>query len=133
MRLALAGGAALILGFVGVTWLALEASEVAVLETRVPDGSVRRTHVWFVEPDGELWIEAGTPQNPWLTDVGRAPELRFAAEDRAGRYRARVLEGREPAQRVRRLLREKYGWRDAWVGMMVDASRSIAVRLEPLP
>jgi hypothetical protein len=35
---------------------------------------------------------------------------------------------------VRAALRAKYGWRDAWVGLLVDSSRSVAVRLrEPQP
>lgn len=49
-----------------VTWWALETSGVPVIETRTPDGTLRSTHVWFAELDGELWLEAGTPDNPWF-------------------------------------------------------------------
>ena len=59
--------AATIGGFVAVTWWVLEAGGVAVIETRSPDGMLRSTHVWYAEPDGELWLEAGTPENPWYT------------------------------------------------------------------
>jgi len=33
---------------------------------------------------------------------------------------------------IRALLREKYGLRDRWVGLFVDQSRSLVVRLGPV-
>jgi len=36
------------------------------------------------------------------------------------------------AERVRRLLAAKYGFADRWIGVLVDTSRSVAIRLEPL-
>lgn len=51
------------LAFGGITWVALEASDVARIETRAPSGEARTTHVWFVERDDGLWLEAGTPEN----------------------------------------------------------------------
>ena len=50
-----------------ISW-ALKASGIAVIETCTPAGTLRSTHVWFPEPDGELWLEAGTPDNPWILD-----------------------------------------------------------------
>jgi hypothetical protein len=35
--------------------------------------------------------------------------------------------------RIRMLLRRKYGWADAWVGLLQDTSESIAVRLYAPP
>ena len=34
-------------------------------------------------------------------------------------------------RRIRRLLAEKYGWADTWIGLLTDTSRSVAVRLDP--
>ena len=62
-----------------VTWWALEASGVAVIETYTPDGTLRSTHVWFAEPDGELWLKAGTPDNPWFQDIQQNPTVSFSA------------------------------------------------------
>jgi hypothetical protein len=124
--------AAALLGlFAAVTVWALESGGVAVVETRDAGGAARRTHVWFVEAEGELWLEAGTPENPWYRDVLRDPALVLEVADRRERYRAQPVPGETARARIRRLLREKYGLRDAWVGLLVDTSRSVAVRLLP--
>lgn len=117
--------------FVLITWWALESGGVAVLETRAPDGSLRSTHVWFAEPEGEIWLEAGTPENSWYLDVQREPRVSFSSERRTGTFSARPVE--EPAghDRIRALLRQKYGVRDWWIDVLFDTSESVAVRLVP--
>ena len=35
------------------------------------------------------------------------------------------------SEAVRQLIREKYGFRDQWVGTIIDTSSSVAVRLVP--
>ncbi len=113
------------------TWWALESSGVAVLETSAPDGTRRSTHVWFAESDGELWLEAGAPDNAWLLDVQRDPVVRLSTPARSGQYVARRVEDPGARERIRSLLREKYGVRDWWVALLFDGSRSVAVRLAP--
>ncbi len=121
--------------FVALTWWALESGGVAVLETRQPDGEPRETHVWYVVRDGELWVEAGAPENGWFLDVQQDPVLEFRTDELSGAlsgsYRARVDGDPGAAPRLRADLREKYGLRDRWVGLLVDASRSHAVQLHP--
>jgi hypothetical protein len=133
VKLALGIAIALAVAFVAITWLALEAGGVAVVETRAEDGSTRATHVWFVEPDGELWLEAGSPENPWFADLGRDSRLALRADGRSGAYVAERRDDAEARARVRAALREKYGWRDRWIGLFVDPSRSLVVRLLPEP
>jgi hypothetical protein len=123
--------AALAAAFGATTWWALESGGVAVIETRTPDGGVRSTHVWYTEPDGELWLEAGTPENAWFRDAQQHPALTFTAGGRSARYIARSVDGASGHARIRSLMREKYGLRDRWVGLVVDTSRSVAVRLVP--
>ena len=82
MRIALRLGLALLAlaaAFAGITWLALEQSGVAVVETHAPDGTTHTTHVWTVEHDGALWLEAGSPRNAWFADLTRDPHLRLRA------------------------------------------------------
>jgi hypothetical protein len=122
---------ALLIGFVAITWWALEAGGVAVIETTSPDGSPRETHVWYVEADGELWLEAGTPTNMWYLDIQRDPTLMFLAEDRVRNTLARPSDSTADRDRVRSLLHQKYGFRDWWVGGFVDSTKSIAVLLAP--
>jgi hypothetical protein len=126
--LAVAGLAA---AFVATSWWALESGGVARIHTRMADGGVRSTHVWFVEPDGELWLEAGTPDNAWFLDVREDPSVSLEVEGRALRYTAEPLEDASSHARIRALIRDKDGLRDRWVGLFVDTSRSIAVRLVP--
>jgi len=120
--------AVLVAGFAG--W-ALESGGVAVVTTRSPDGAERTTHVWFVEEDGVVWLEAGAPENSWYVDVGRSPKLTLVRDGLPPTsYRAVAVPSRSGP--VRAALRRKYGLRDRVVGLFVDASRSVAVRLEPL-
>lgn len=126
----------LLAGFVvlGVaTWLALEmGGGVAILETRTADGGLRSTHVWYIEHEGELWVEAGSPRNGWFVDVQREPRLEFGAEERRGSFVARPSPSREVHAWLREKLSERYGWRDWWVSHYVDSSHSLAVRLDPV-
>jgi hypothetical protein len=125
---AVAGVVAAFAAFAATTWYALEASGVAVVETRAPDGTTRETHVWYAEPEGELWLEAGSPENPWFADASREGRLTLRADERSGDYTATVFEDPAPRARVRQALREKYGWRDRWVGLFVDRRRRRAAR-----
>ncbi len=118
------------LAFVAITGIALESGGVAVVTSTAPGGALRETHVWFVELDGETWLEAGAPENPWFVDAQAAPRLRIRFPDGAvGHFRAEPARDAASQRRIREALHAKYGWRDAWVGMFVDASRSVAVRL----
>jgi len=122
---------ALLVAFAGTTLWALESDGVATITTHAPDGETRSTHVWFVDFDGELWLEAGTPENPWFTDMKRDPRIRFSAAGRSDDYLAEPVAGSETHTRLRQWLRDKYGLRDRWVGLLVDTSHSVAVRLHP--
>ena len=117
------------IGFAAITWWALEWDGVAIIETRAADGTVRSTHVWYAEPDGELWLEAGTPENPWFRDIHDDPAVTLHAGALSGGYLAHLIEAESGHGRIRSLLGEKYGLRDRWVGLLVDTSRSVAVKL----
>lgn len=127
-----AGAVALaLLAFAATTWLALEARDVAELRTRAPDGGWRVTRVWTAEADGGLWLEAATPEREWYRDVVRDPDVELVRAGRRVPWLALPVPGRAGHERVRSLLRGKYGWADAWVGLLQDTSRSVAVRLVP--
>ena len=77
---------AVLTGFVVVTWWALEWNGVAVVETRKDDGSSRSTHVWYAETGGELWVEAGTPLNPWYLDLQSDASVTLSSAGPSGRF-----------------------------------------------
>jgi hypothetical protein len=127
-----AGAAALVTAILGgITWLALEGGDVAVLRTHATGGGERETHVWVARVDDTLWIEAATPERSWLRDVEADPRVELRYHGTTRRYRAVPEPGPEAHARIRRLLRAKYGWADQWVALLQDTSRSVAVRLEP--
>lgn len=132
LRRFVAGAGALLVGFGVVTFAALESGGVARLETRAPDGTARRTRVWVAEAEGVLWLEAATPEREWYRDVLLDPVVSLDRDGRAEAFRATPEPGEAARRRLRGWLRERYGWRDAFVGLLQDTSRSIAVRLEPL-
>lgn len=118
--------------FGAVTWWALESSGVAVLHTRQADGSPRETRVWYVEHAGSIWVEAATAERGFLLDIRRTPESVLSRGPEAFAYRAEVVDAPSGHERIRTLLREKYGWRDWWIGLLQDTSRSVAVQLHSL-
>jgi len=119
--------------FIMLTWWALESGGVAILESQTSDDTVRSTHVWYAEANGALWVEAGTPQNAWFLDVQADPEIFLYTSEGSGEYIAEIIPGDAAHQRIRSLLREKYGFRDWWIGAIFDTSQSIAVRMAPPP
>jgi hypothetical protein len=122
------------LAFGAITWVALEGGDVVTLRTRDEAGRWRATHVWTADAgDGSLWVEAATPERPWLADVRRDAAVELDRPASTTRWRATPVDGPEAHDRVRALLAEKYGWADAWVGLLQDTSGSVAVRLDPLP
>lgn len=123
-------GAAVVLA--AVTFAALEGGDVAVLRTQDAGGSWRETRVWWADAEaGALWIEAATPDRPWLLDMRRHPEVVLDRGAESRHWRATPVESDEARAAVRALLRDKYGWADAWVGLFQDTSQSVAVRLDP--
>jgi hypothetical protein len=116
--------------FGAVTWLALEGRDVAVLRSGPPQAP-RETRVWVAQADGARWLEAATPERGWYRDVLARPEVTLVHRGAEQRLRAVPEPGPAGHARIRALLRAKYGWADAWVGLLQDTSRSIAVRLEP--
>ena len=112
-----------------VTLLALEGGEVVILRTRGKGGEVRETRTWIADDAGGAWIEAATPSRPFFWDVVQNPKVEVW---RAGRWqRCHAMVAANPAghERVRRLLAEKYGWKDRWIGMFADTSESLGLRL----
>jgi hypothetical protein len=131
VKLILVAAVALAVAAGGTTWWALESGGVAIIETRNPSGGTRNTHVWYAEPNGEIWLEAGTPENAWLRDVLEDSAVVFRADGRTERYVAEPVNEPEGHERIRSLMREKYGVRDVWVGLLFDTTHSVGVRLVP--
>lgn len=118
--------------FAIVTWVALEGREVVVLRTHEADGTTRETRTWIAEEDGVSFVEAAHAERPFYRQLLADPRVEVVASDGAVRaYRATPVANPDGHRHIRRLLAEKYGWADAWVGLLQDTSGSLEVRLDP--
>lgn len=121
----------LTIAFAVTTMAALEGSEVVVLHTGLETAHPRDTRVWVVDFGGAAWIESANPEREFYRDILTDPNVELSRDGRRFAYRAVPITDGTGHQLIRSLLREKYGWADAWIGMIADTSSSIAIRLEP--
>jgi hypothetical protein len=95
-----------LIALAGITWIALEAGDVLVVETiNNDDNSVRTTHIWFVQDEKVLYLKAGNPENPWVQDLPNTPGLRLTGSGVNGTYSYELAAGPESHKRIRRLMR----------------------------
>jgi len=117
--------ASLIFLLLVTTYIALEQSDVLVVETF--DKSLqqpRYTHIWFVESEGGIYLEAGHPQNPWVQDLANQHTIGIQGDNLDGWYAFNIDKSDEAHLNIRTLMREKYGWRDWWIAVLFDTSQS---------
>ena len=129
VRVFVAGLLAAAVLFGAVTLVALEGREVVVVRTIDDAGVARETRTWVADEGGVSWLEAATPDRPFLRHIAPRPDVEMR---RAGTWqRCRATPAANPAghDRIRRLLAARYGWADWWVGLLTDTSQSSAVQL----
>ena len=125
--------AALLLGAViltgSVTYVALESGNVLTAQTiDQKTGEARDTHIWFVEDERGLFLEAGSPQNPWVQDLVDGSTLGLKGKGVDGDYQFVIQPGRH--SEIRTMMRARYGWRDRWIGLLFDVSRSQLIEVK---
>jgi len=127
--------AALAVAAVGaVTWVALEGREVVVLRTFAgADGAtsdVDEARIWIAD-DGQAaaWIEAATTDKAFYRRLVASPEVEVVRDTGTFACRAEPRPSAADHARMRALFARTYGRADAWVGLLVDTSRSTAVHL----
>ena len=127
----LVGALCVLLLVAGITIFAAESGEVVLLRTQGGDGQLRETRVWIIQSEGELWIEAATPDRPFLDDLNVDIKVEIARGDTASPYWALVGHRDIAHQFIREEMRARYGWADWWIGLLFDNSLSVAIRLMP--
>ena len=125
----------------GLQILASESGEVVVLRTSV-DGETQETRLWIVDDRGVSWLRSGSPDAGWYQRVRANPVVSIQCQSNRRRcqiergselleFHAFPIEGGPPVDRVNRLMFEKYGWAEDYIGLFIDRSRSVAIRLDP--
>ncbi len=130
LRVALMTLAGVLSLLAAITYSALEWDEVAYLTTGTST-TPRTTHVWFIENESSIYLEAGHPDNPWVQDIKKSHKVHFASDAMAGDYDIHQRD-QTTHETIRRLMRKKYGWRDWWISLIFDTSQSYLIELTPV-
>lgn len=120
----------IVASFVAITLWALEGREVVVLRTFDAHGDARQTRTWIADDGGSVLVEAATAGRPFLRDIQVRPGIELQRGGKTVRCHATPLANPGGHQRIRRLLRQKYGWADRWIALLTDTSESVAIQLE---
>jgi hypothetical protein len=112
------------------TYLAGERTEVAVLRTYEADGTPRDTKMWVVDYEGRPYVRVGRPGRGWGERLKANPKAELT---RAGVTSPRVavtISDDTTRVSVERAFADKYGWVDAWYGVVIRKNPD-TVRLDP--
>jgi hypothetical protein len=123
-------GALLAVGFAwwAVQIVAAESGEVVIVTTTDAGGRPHETRLWIVDHAGVGWLRAGGDIAGWYQRLSAAPEIVVERGEQASTYLAEP----DPRQRetINRLMLEKYGWAERYIGFFFDRDRSIPIRLD---
>ena len=109
------------------TLIALELNGVITVETVNSESrQPRHTHIWYVEVEDQLMLEAGNPENPWVKDLALSETIVLMGGGLDGVY-SFLIHDRDSHDMIRSSMRSKYGWRDWWISVLFDTSASTAV------
>ncbi len=92
----------------------------------------RRTRIWFVQNNEQPILEARHPENPWVPDIEKQPRVHIEGKSTNGLYQLHMGRDSSNHDKVRSLMRKKYGWRDIWVGVLFDTSKSALIVAKPI-
>lgn len=115
---------------VGLQVVASESGEVVTVRT-FTDGSVQETRLWIVDDAGVSWLRAGSPEAGWYQRVLDNPEIEVVRGGEVSEYTAFPVEGGPTVDHINALMSRKYGWAEGVIGLVIDRSRSVAIRLDP--
>ncbi len=133
MNIALKVLSALVAVFAVVTisqMIASEHGEVVTITTTDAGGASHETHVWIVDRDGRPWIRSGSPASGWYQRLTRTRTLELQRNGNRTLYAAEPIVANRGD--INALMRAKYGWADAYIGMFFSRANAIPIRLQPV-
>jgi hypothetical protein len=108
--------------------VASESAEVVVLTSQGPDGG-QDTRLWVVDLDGLQYLRA-SPDSGWYQRLVAEPRVLLVRNGNSAPYLAEIRMAH--VEDVNRLMREKYGWRDAYIEFLIgDRMAAVPVALIP--
>jgi hypothetical protein len=111
--------------------IASESGEVVKITTVDGSGGQHETHLWVVDHDGHAWLRSGSPTSGWYARLKETPTLDLERNGERAEYTITV----DPTQTatINALMQRKYGWADSYVGLFIDHSKSVPIRLDRRP
>ena len=134
MKLALKilGGLVLLLALIVVVEvIASESGEVVVVTTVDADGNPAETRLWVVDREGSAYLRSGSPQSGWFQRMQANPAISVVRGEET--LQAIVEPDVSLRDTVNGLMREKYGWADAYISMLFGREDATPIRLVPVP
>ncbi len=113
----------------GLQLVASESGEVVVVRTFV-DGP-KDVRLWIVDEHGTSWLRAGSSDAGWYRRLLEEPDIVLERGGELYEYSAFPIEGGETVSHINALMLQKYGWAEEVIGLMIDRSESVAIRLDP--
>ena len=132
MKLALkiVGGLFLVLVLVVVVEIiASESGEVVVVTTLDDAGTPAETRLWVVDHAGSAYLRSGSPQSGWFQRMQTNPAITVVRGDLT--MTATVEPDVSLRDTVNGLMREKYGWADAYISMLFGREDATPIRIVP--
>jgi hypothetical protein len=118
---------AMVFAWWAVQMVAAESGEVVIVTTTDAEGRPHETRLWIVDHAGFGWLRAGSDVASWYQRLSAAPEVEVERDEQAATYLAQPqLWQRET---INRLMVEKYGWAEWYIGLVFNRDRSIPIRL----
>ncbi len=124
----LGGIVAVLVALFVVQMIASESGEVVVVTTQNAQGDPQETRLWIVEHEGSSWLRAGVESSAWYQRLAANPKITVKRGGTA--FTATAVPEPAAVADINRLMNEKYGWADDFIGMLFGRDGSVAIRLE---
>jgi hypothetical protein len=129
LKLIAASLVGLIVLLVGLQMFAAENGEVVVITTRDLNGGEHHTSLWIVDSDGHQWLRSGSATSGWYTRLTQTPSLDLQRNGSRAPFNIEAVPSQLPE--INRLMHEKYGWADTYVGFFAHHDVAVPIRLDP--
>ncbi len=110
------------------TMVASESGEVVVLRTTNGAGEPHETRLWVVEDGGRAWLRSGNEGAGWFVDLRERPDVTVVRDGTP--LDVRAVPDVPARERINRLMNEKYGFADSYIGFFFGRDDAIPIRLE---
>ena len=109
--------------------VASERVEVVELHTLDEQGEEVITRLWIVDHLGYQYLRVGADGSGWFSRIQANGEFEVTRNDRRYKYTAVLRE--EESERINELMRDKYGWGDSLIEILVGGREaSIPIELQ---